>query len=552
MGKSPGKWIKTVLFGKKSSKSSFSKNAAIEEKVAPSEPYVISDLPPQTTYRSDENTELERGISASLSFDAVSLPANQGADTEGVVVLNSANNAELIRQDQAATKAQAAVRGYLARRAFRALKGIIRLQALIRGHLVRRQAVATWRCMQAIIKFQALVRGRKVRLSEVGIEVLKKRRVGEFMQEHVQVDIIAVNPLSMSEKQPVNVFLRKLVTSLPTAMPLSLQYDRVEPNSVWSWLELWSSSHSWQPIAQPKKSLNSKPKKKQTNKKATERESGRPKRGVQRVPALNSDSNLVNSSSEYEKPKRNLKKAPTHQTELVREPSQNEFERINHKPRKVSVSAEDVSEHKTEAVTEKQEMDNSSEKTSDLAVLVSIQPVVEESPPKELAVDETVEMLHSDQPAVGMLHSDQPAVELLSSESGENVMNSDKIIEELSSKEDQIKEKPLARRRKSFSAKQEYPENVSQNTPTLPSYMQVTESAKAKLKAQGSLKFGEDGAENGFDRRHSLSSPMNGKLSSHSPRVQKPVQGNGKGESKSDRSLQSFRDEKVLQPGWRR
>lgn len=68
-----------------------------------------------------------------------------------------------------------------ARRAFQALKGIIRLQALIRGHLVRRQAVATWRCMQAVIKFQALARGRKVRLSEVGIEVLKKRRLGESM-----------------------------------------------------------------------------------------------------------------------------------------------------------------------------------------------------------------------------------------------------------------------------------------------------------------------------------------------------------------------------------
>lgn len=44
-----------------------------------------------------------------------------------------------------------------ARRAFRALKGIIRLQALIRGHLVRRQAVATLRCMQAIIKLQSVV-----------------------------------------------------------------------------------------------------------------------------------------------------------------------------------------------------------------------------------------------------------------------------------------------------------------------------------------------------------------------------------------------------------
>jgi hypothetical protein len=52
-----------------------------------------------------------------------------------------------------------------ARRSFSALKGIIRLQALIRGHLVRRQAVSTLRTTWLIVKFQALVRGRNVRLS---------------------------------------------------------------------------------------------------------------------------------------------------------------------------------------------------------------------------------------------------------------------------------------------------------------------------------------------------------------------------------------------------
>lgn len=61
-----------------------------------------------------------------------------------------------------------------ARRAFRALKGIIRLQALIRGHLVRRQAVATLHCMKGIVKLQAHVRGRRARLSVCGLEVEKK------------------------------------------------------------------------------------------------------------------------------------------------------------------------------------------------------------------------------------------------------------------------------------------------------------------------------------------------------------------------------------------
>lgn len=323
-------------------------------------------------------------------------------------------------------------------------------------------------------------------------------------------------------------------------MHLSLQYDPVEPNSVANWLERWSSSRFWEPVARPKKSIKSKQQKKQANMQSAE--SGRPKRAAQ--------SNPLNSSSEYDKPKRSQRKILSHQTEMVQEPPQNELERVKRSLRKVSVSAEEASD-KPEAGTEKLQRslekiakgkDNSSEKaTSNPTMAVSEQPVVVEPPLNSLAADEPVEMVHED----------HPSIELVSSEVGEQVIIGDKVNEDISSKEDQTKENIKTGRRRSLPGKQEYPENVPQNTPpTLPSYMAATQSAKAKLRSQGSprLVVQDGSAENGFVRRHSLPSSTNGK-SSLSPRVQKlVVQANGKGGSRSDKSLSTSRDSNGMKP----
>ncbi|KAE8658391.1 IQ-domain 13 isoform 2 [Hibiscus syriacus] len=72
----------------------------------------------------------------------------------------------LMNQHASATQIQAAYRGYKARRSFRSLKGLVRLQGVVRGQNARRQTTNAMKHMQLLVRVQSQIQSRRIQLFE--------------------------------------------------------------------------------------------------------------------------------------------------------------------------------------------------------------------------------------------------------------------------------------------------------------------------------------------------------------------------------------------------
>ncbi|XP_015698521.1 protein IQ-DOMAIN 31-like [Oryza brachyantha] len=573
MGKSPAKWIKSVLLGKKSSKSNSTKAkdlakdannkpALSENPTVISEPVVVNSHNDETasTIGNAENCKLPKGGAVEAM--------GQDVENQNIVRSKTPSRPEKLSEELAAVKAQAAFRGYLARRAFRALKGIIRLQALIRGHLVRRQAASTLRVTWLIVKLQALVRGRNVRLSSPSMQIVVKSGQHKFLSDKPSD--------AWKERVSSNAYVQKLLSSSIVLGALHLHYDERDPNSLYNWLERWTISRIWKSASQPKKVADGKSQVRKASY-AMETESAKLKRNVRKSSAVTVDSFQTNMTVEPEKLKRNSRKFSSSTSDSVPDSQLSELEKVKRNLRKVTNSmaeaskisssrgdASKLSSSMADASKVSISMADASKVSNSMADASKVSNSIAQIPPNLMngisdhqdnqcdeaqqfacAVPPDTQELQSgnmleDNSHMNLLEPDlisnpeTPFASILTWEKFndttadaqevevlplQNIDNEDNFLgkkEQSRSKEEHLPNGSLktSKRRSSFSTKSDYPENGVQNTPVprrKPSYMAATESAKAKLRGQNSPGLDSDSLADmiGFTRRQSLPSATN-------------------------------------------
>uniref|UniRef100_A0A1J3J5D0 Protein IQ-DOMAIN 31 n=1 Tax=Noccaea caerulescens TaxID=107243 RepID=A0A1J3J5D0_NOCCA len=565
MGK-PARWLKSVLLGKKPSKSSGSKDkerivngreVVVISKIEESD--VVTDLPSNPAFHTSGMVETQNIKHEVVSDDEIQLPEEvqvQPTDSQDAAFVpdESLSESEKIQQEIAATTLQSAFRGYLARRAFWALKGIIRLQALIRGHMVRRQAVSTLCCVMGIVRLQALARGKEIRHSDIGVEVHRRCRLNHQPLENKLSNNSVVDGKHTYlgiKKLTANAFAQKLLASSPNVKPLHLEND--SSNSIW--LENWSASCFWKPVPQPKKvSVRKTQKKFASNSQIVEVEpAARLKKSVRKAPTSNLDSpSAAQTSFEFEKPKRSFRKVSTSQPAEplpAMENPQVDLEKVKRGLRKVHNPVVENSIQPQPVLPQKE-----IEKPSP-ALEESVNAFDEEKKDEiaDTVVEQPEELIHTLGPLETNEALDSTSVNQIE-ESEENVMAEGKedAKEESTPKQNSKKENSAGKENQKSGKKsssvttathtaecQESGNGNQTGSPGIPSYMQATKSAKAKLRLQGSSSPKQQGAEKAT-RRYSLpSSGNNARVTSDSPKTTRLSNSGGKTGKKTEKPLLS-------------
>lgn len=261
MGKK-GKWLGAVkkVFSPESKEK---KEEKLRKKLAASDPNQ-TDLTPSTSLEVNDSMPPPPAPAAPRQIEDFKVPEAEQEQSKHVTVEaapdSPAQTSSVLppgaREELAAIKIQTAFRGYLARRALRALRGLVRLKSLVEGNSVKRQAASTLRCMQTLARVQSQIRARRLKMSEENQALqrqlllkqeLESLRMGEHWddstqsKEKIEASLVSKQEAAIRrERALAYAFSHQWKSSSRSSNPMFV--DPNNPHWGWSWLERWMAA----------------------------------------------------------------------------------------------------------------------------------------------------------------------------------------------------------------------------------------------------------------------------------------------------------------------
>ncbi|CAA7392834.1 unnamed protein product [Spirodela intermedia] len=246
---------------KRTDPPSSSLEAASETPAAAPPPRVPAEQVKLT--EADSNHVYSVASAAAAAAEAAVVAAQAAAE----VVRLTASSTKFLgksKEEIAAIKIQTAFRGYLARRALRALRGLVRLRLLMGSSAIKRQTTTTLRCMQTLARVQSQIRSRRVRMLEENQTFqrqlqLKQERELEALRasigedwddslqskEQIEASMLSKHEAAMRrERALAYAFSHQGKGSSKSANPTFTEPGN--PQWGWSWVERWMAARPWE------------------------------------------------------------------------------------------------------------------------------------------------------------------------------------------------------------------------------------------------------------------------------------------------------------------
>ncbi|KAM0068625.1 putative IQ motif, EF-hand binding protein [Helianthus debilis subsp. tardiflorus] len=236
--------------------------------VAPNPPIVEPDnshqIPPLEEVKpievEDEQAKHAYSVAAAAAAAAQAAAAAAQAAAESVRLAELTRYSGKSKEEVAVIRIQTTFRGYLARRALRALRGLVRLKTLVEGPAVKRQTANTLKCMQNLSRVHSQINSRRIRMSEenqaLQKQLLQKRakeieslQMGEEWndslqsKEEIEAKLLSKYEATMRRERAMAYSFSHQQPWKKSSRTTNLLFmDPTNPQWGWSWLERYMAA----------------------------------------------------------------------------------------------------------------------------------------------------------------------------------------------------------------------------------------------------------------------------------------------------------------------